>query len=80
MKEESNGELAFLDTLLKQNNERISVLGYKKPTHSDQHLQYSSLHQSSCNESVVSSLFNRAYSIITNKEDLTKENARISKC
>ena len=27
--------------------------------------------------SVVSSLFNRAYSIITNKDDLHKENARI---
>ena len=79
MEQQSNGELAFLDTLLKQNNERISVLGYKKPTHTDQHLQYSSLHQSSCDESVVSSSFNRAYSIITNKEDLTKENARISK-
>ena len=34
-------------------------------------------HQTSCKESVVSSLFNRAYSIITNKDDLHKENARI---
>ena len=31
----------------------------------------------SCKESVVSFLFNRAYSIITNKDDLHKENARI---
>ena len=30
-----------------------------------------------CKESLVSSLFNRAYSIITNKDDLHKENARI---
>ena len=28
-------------------------------------------------ESVVSSFFNRAYSIITNKDDLHKESARI---
>ena len=35
MEEESNGELAFLDTLLKWNNEQISVLVYKKPTHTD---------------------------------------------
>ena len=77
MEEESNGELAFLDTLLKRNNGEISVLVYRKPTHTDQYLHYSSHHQTSCKESVVSSLFNRAYSIITNKDDLHKENARI---
>ena len=77
MEEESNGELAFLDTLLKRNNGEISVLLYRKPTHTDQYLHYSSHHQTSCKESVVSSLLNRAYSIITNKDDLHKENARI---
>ena len=74
MEEESNGELAFFDTSLKWNNGEISVLVYRKPSHTD---QYSSHHQTSCKESVVSSLFNRAYSIITNKDDLYKENARI---
>ena len=34
-------------------------------------------HQTCCKEIVVFSLFNRAYSIITNKDDLHKENARI---
>ena len=77
IEEESNVELAFLDTLLKRNNGKISVLVYRKPTHTDQYLHYSSHHQTSCKESVVSSLFNRAYSIITNKDDLHKENARI---
>ena len=77
MKEESNGELAFLDTLLKQNNGEISVSVYRMPTDTDQYLHYSSHHQTSCKESVVSSLFRRAYSIITNKDDLHKENARI---
>ena len=79
MEEESNGELAFLDTLLKRNNGEISVLVYRKPTHTDQYLHYSSHHQTSCKESAVSSLFNRAYSIITNKDDLNKESARIRK-
>ena len=50
---------------------------YRKPTHTEQYLDYSSHHQTSCKESVVSSLFNRAYSIIKNKDDLHKENARI---
>ena len=49
---------------------------YKKPTHADQYLRYNSHHQKFYKENVVSSLFNRAYSIITNKEDL-KENASI---
>ena len=77
MEEESNGELAFLDTLLKQNNGEISVLVYRKPIHTDQYLHYRSRHQTNCKESVVSSLFNRAYTIITNKGDLHKEDARI---
>ena len=33
---------------------------YRKPTDTDQYLHYSSHHQTSCKESVVSSLFNRA--------------------
>ena len=35
MEEESNGKLAFLDTLLRQNNGKISVLVYRKLTHTD---------------------------------------------
>ena len=77
MEEENNGELVFLHTLLKGNNGEISVLVYRKPTHTVQYLHYSFHHQTSCKESVVSSLFNRAYSIITNKDDLHKENVRI---
>ena len=77
MWEESNGELAFLDTLSKRNNGEISVLVYRKPTHTDQYLHYSSHHQTSCKQSVVSSLFNRVYSIVTNKDDLRKGNTRI---
>ena len=77
MEKESNRELAFLDTLLKRDNREISVLVYRKTTRTDQYLHYSSHHQTSCKESVVSSLFNRAYSIITNKDDLGKENTRI---
>ena len=77
MVEESNGEQAFLDTLLKQNNGEIFVLVYRKPTHTEQYLHNSSHHQTSCKKSVVSSLFNRAYSIITNKGEVHKQNARI---
>ena len=75
--EESNGELAFFDTALKQNKGKISVLVYRKHAYTDQYLHCSSHYQTSCKESVVSSLFNRAYSIIRNKDDLHKENAGI---
>ena len=77
MEEESNGEIAFLCTLLKRNNGKISVLIYRKPMLTEQYLHYSSHNQTSCKESVTSSLFNRTYSIITNKNDLTKENVGI---
>ena len=73
MEEESNGEIAFLCTLLKRNNGKISVLICRKPILTEQYIHYSSHNK----ESVASSLFNRTYSIITNKDDLTKENVRI---
>ena len=75
--EKCNEELVFIDTLSKRNNGKISVLVYRKPTHTDQYLHCSSHHQTSCKKVVVFSLFNRAYSIITNKDDLYKENAKI---
>ena len=53
MDEESTGELAFLDTLLKQDNGEISVLVYRKPTHRGQYLHYKSHHQASCKGKVV---------------------------
>ena len=40
-------------------------------------LHHSSYHQTSCKEIVVSSLCNRAYYFITNKDDLHKENAKV---
>ena len=76
MEEEINGELAFLDTLLKRNNVKISVMVYRKPTNTDQYLHYSSYHQLSCKKNVYS-LLNRAHSIITDKDYLTKENTKI---
>ena len=77
MQEESNGELAFLDILLKRNNGKNSVLVYRNTINTDQYIYHSSHHQTSCKESVVSSLFNRAYSIIPNKDDFYKEKKNV---
>ena len=70
MEEESNGELAFLDTLLKRNNGEISVLVYRKPTHTDQYLHKDNLHKENARikqvlkengyqESIISKIFKR---------------------
>ena len=63
MDKETGGELAFLDTSLKRNVGEISVLVYRKPTHTGQYLHYSSHHQ--------------IHTIITNNDDLHKEKTRM---
>ena len=73
MEEESNGELAFRDTLLKRNNEEISVLVHRKLTHTDQYRHCSSHHQKSCKESVVSSLFTKYIPLSQIKMTYTKK-------
>ena len=45
--------------------------------HTDQYLRYSSHHQTGWKDSVVSSLFNIANFMVTNKDYLIKENTRI---
>ena len=62
---------------MKENIAKIYVLVYRKPNYTDQYLHCSSPHQARCKESVVSSLFNRVYSIITNKDDLNRINTKI---
>ena len=39
MEEKCNGELPFIDTLLKRDNGKISTLVYIKPTQTDQYIQ-----------------------------------------
>ena len=77
MGEKSNGDIAFLDTLLKRNNGKISVLICGKFPQTDQYLHYTSHHQTSCKHSVASSFFDSAYLIIMNIDDLIKENTLI---
>lgn len=53
MEEESNGRLAFIDTLFKQSNTEIPVLVYRNHIRTDQYLQYRSHYQTSFKESVI---------------------------
>ena len=65
----SFGDLAFLYSLLKRNYGKISVLVYRKPTHTDQYLHYSSHHQTSCKE-ILERLFKEVFKRITNNHSL----------
>ena len=60
--------------ILKRNNEKISILEYRKPTHTAQYLHCSSTTKQVA-RSVVSSFSSRASFIITNKGDLTNNNS-----
>ena len=74
MEEQSNGKLAFNDTSMIQNKRNILVLVYMKPENNEQYQNYYNQNQikKKENESVVSSLFYRTYSIIIKKDVLKK--------
>ena len=72
MEEDSNGKLTSVDTSIKRNNRNISVLLKRKPMDTERYLHCNPHQKTGCMESVVSSLFNRGHSIITDKNYLTK--------
>ena len=74
METEENSQLPFLDTLIQRNRDNtISVRVYRKPTHTDQYLKFTSHHIARAKKSVVTSLFDRAKNIISNPSDQEKE-------
>ena len=80
VEEESNGELAFLDALLKRNNGEISALVYRKPTHTDQYLHYSS-QENGYQESIISKIFKKMtnnYSLPQSQQLMQEEEIRMS--
>ena len=80
METETDSRIPFLDTLIKRNDDgSIFILVYRKPTHTDQYLNFHSNHQISSKESVASPLFTRADNIISEPTDLRTENDRIIK-
>ena len=71
---EENSHLSFLDTLIQRNSDNIiSVRVYRKPTHRDQYLKFTSHHLARAKNSVITSLFDRAKNIIRNSSDQEKE-------
>ena len=52
MEEGNDGAIAFLNTLLKWNSGKISVLVKNMPMNTNQYIYYSSHHHARCKESV----------------------------
>ena len=61
---EVDGKLPFLDTLLHRKNDgSLDISVYRKPTHTNRYLNFSSHHPRHVKEGIVSCLFHRARTI-----------------
>ena len=80
MKKEENSTIPFLDTLIQRNQDStISVKVYRKPTHTNQYLSFTSYHSTRSKQSVITALFNRPENVITNNTELKQEQQHITK-
>ena len=68
----------FLDTLVQRNPDNtISVNVYRKPTHTNQYLNYTSHHPTSAKQSVITTLFDKADNIVSSEKDKEEEKQHI---
>jgi hypothetical protein len=79
MEKEENGSLAFLDiNTIRKPDGSLKITIYRKPTHTDQYLDFNSHHPNEHKLSVVRTLFGRAKSIISEEQDLNLEMQHVS--
>ena len=66
-----DGAIPFFDTIVKPEADgKLSTTVYKKPTHTDQYLQWDSHHHLSAKFSVIHTLSHRAQTVCSNPEFL----------
>ena len=69
-----DGAIPFLDTIVKPEADgNLSTIVYRKPTHTDQYLQWDSHYHLSAKFSVINTLTHRAKTVCSNPELLHKE-------
>ena len=74
MELERDGSLPFLDTkLTRREGGALDVTVFRKPTHTDRYLHFSSHHPASAKRAVVRNLFDRARNVTLRKENLREE-------
>ena len=75
-----DGSIPFLDTIVKPEADgSLSITVYRKPTHTDQYLQWDSHHHLSAKFSVIQTLSHRASIVCSNPELLQKEKQHLRK-
>ena len=76
----ADGSLPFLDTLVTAKGDgSLSTSIYRKPTHTNQYLQWDSHHAIANKYSVINSLLHRAKNICSNQDQLDEELTYIDK-
>ena len=77
---ENDCSLPFLDIQLEHNSDgTISTSVYRKPTHTDRYLDFSSHHPLTHKMSVIKTFFSRAHSLSSSATDKQEEHKKISK-
>ena len=75
---ESEGKLPFLDTLIvRKEDGSLKLLVYRKPTHTDQYLNYESHHPLHQKLGVIRTLFDRKNNIVTEEDDKREEEKKV---
>ena len=75
-----DGSIPFLDTIvMPEVDGSLSITVYRKPTHTDQYLQWDSHHHLSAKFSVFQTLSHRASTVCSNPELLQKEKEHLRK-
>ena len=76
---QADGSLPFLDVLvIPQADGTLSTSVYRKPTYTNQYLQWDSHHAISANYSVISTLFHRAKEVCSIKQQIEEEQEHIA--
>ncbi len=74
---EKDGQLPFLDTLVKRTGDKLSTSVYRKGTHTGQYLQFSSHHPLQTKIGIAKTLLHRAKDICSDSASLDREKAEV---